>query len=201
MKRRHASNEASTAGLHAYATPRTVHSKALEQWRDALTFKQAQEACTFQNSKLTFVVLQSGGLVDTWSAIRAGFLPIWGTEICPQHTQSPLQCSEIHRSRYCRENKQQFFWELLTKTKSLGNAFSGLHKYSEIQRPVLLGTSPKCVDFCLGGSKEGGRGATGCMMVDTARVILLVDPLIFCLEQSGEITKFQDEFQTTMQQL
>ena len=107
MKRRHASNEASTAGLHAYATPRTVHSKALEQWRDAFTFKQAQEACTFQNSKFTFAALQSGGLVDTLSAIRAGFSPIWGSEICPQHTQSPLQCSEIHRSRYCRENNNR----------------------------------------------------------------------------------------------
>ncbi len=29
-------------------------------------------------------VLGSGGLLDTIAAVRAGFIPVWGTEICPK---------------------------------------------------------------------------------------------------------------------
>ena len=75
----------------SHALPRSEASLKLEAWRDYFTVGDAVERCTNNNSKFTVVVLGSGGCVDTISAIRAGWSPIWGTEVCPELNWAPVQ--------------------------------------------------------------------------------------------------------------
>ena len=97
-------------------------SVILRDCREKFTFKMAQNQCLAQSTKFTMVSLHSGGLVDTLSAIRAGWTPIWGAEICPTHTQLPNQCDKIKRHSKCEDNLQQRLWNILTGTISYGNA-------------------------------------------------------------------------------
>ena len=167
-------------------------SVILRAWRDKFTFKMAQNQCLAQSTKFTMVSLHSGGLVDTLSAIRAGWTPIWGAEICPTHTQLPIQCDKIKRHSKCEDNLQQRLWNILTGTTSYGNAYSFLHKYTNLQRPMYLTVGPECIDFCIGGSKDGPAGATGWMTIEAIRIILMIKPLALRIEQSGNISKFPE---------
>ena len=74
----------------------------LQQWRDAYTVAQAQDDCTNVKDAYSCGIFSSGGCLDTLAAIRCGFIPKWGTEIC--------------------ETKQRL-WKAMTKTASLGDTF------------------------------------------------------------------------------
>ena len=80
-----------------YAEPTTtVEGKADEfrRWREQLTIDDFKEIChTRDSSKFTIAVMCSGGLICTQAAVRAGFQPIWGTEICPHHPDIDGVCS------------------------------------------------------------------------------------------------------------
>ena len=184
-------NKVTTGRKQLYKDP-SEQSIKLRDWRDKFTFGMAQTQCRSQSTKFTMVSLHSGGLVDTLSAMRAGWTPIWGAEICPTHSQLPIQCDRIERHKKCEDNLQQRLWGILTGTISYGNAYSFLHKYTNLQRPMYLTIGPECIDFCIGGSKDGPRGATGWMTIEAIRIILMIKPLAVRIEQSGNITKFPE---------
>ena len=48
---------------------------------------------------------------------------------------------------------------------------------------------PPCTFFCVGGHQTGDFSETGWMFADTALIILLVLPLVFRVEQSGNVTE------------
>ena len=181
-----------TIGFKQLYKEPSKQSVELKDWRDKFTFEMAQAQCASQSTKFTMVSLHSGGLVDTLSAMRAGWTPIWGAEICPTHSQLPIQCDRIARHSNCKDNLQQQLWGMLTGTTCYGNAYSFLHKYTNLQRPMYLTIGPECIDFCIGGSKDGPRGATGWMTIEAIRIILMIKPLAVRIEQSGNITKFPE---------
>jgi hypothetical protein len=94
----------------------TEVAKERQIWRDSFTFQQAMEQCHETHTQFTVVVLQSGGLLCTHSSIRAGWTPIWGTEICPTHTSAPIMCQAIEQLKDCNKNSQQRMWHHLTGT-------------------------------------------------------------------------------------
>ena len=162
----------------------------------------AVDRCKNKNSKFTVAVLGSGGCVDTISAIRAGWSPIWGTEVCPEHNWAPAHCQQFKRTLNCESNTQQKIWTYITGTKCLGNTFSDTSKYKKIQRPVNITAGQPCTDYCLGGNQEGAEGQTGWMFVEQMKIILAVLPLTFRLEMSDnaqqinggkEVQQIQDE--------
>ena len=168
----------------SHALPRSEASLELEAWRDHFTVGDAIDCCKNNHSKFTVAVLGSGGCVDTLSAIRAGWSPIWGTEVCPEHNWAPADCHKFQRTAKCESNKQQKIWTYLTGTKCLGNTFSDTSKYDRLQRPVNITAGQPCTDYCLGGNQEGAEGQTGWMFVEQMKIILSVLPLTFRLEMS-----------------
>jgi site-specific DNA-cytosine methylase len=112
-------------------------------------------------NKITVAVLAAGGCIDTITAIKAGYTPIWATEICP-----------IRRR----------MWEELTGTTCHGDTFS--QDYSKLQRPDYLTSGQPCPDYSRSGSRAGEAGETGWMFTAQTQVIQLTRPKAFRLEMS-----------------
>jgi hypothetical protein len=92
-----------TIGFKQLYKEPSKQSVELKDWRDKFTFEMAQTQCASQSTKFTMVSLHSGGLADTLSAMRAGWTPIWGAEICPTQSQLPIQCDRIARHSDCQK--------------------------------------------------------------------------------------------------
>ena len=133
----------------------------------------------------TVGVLNSGGCVDTLSLIRAGWSPVWGTEICQTHQHSPAACNTIIRTSSCTDNLQQRMWTDLTGTPCLGNTFSNIAKYLQHEKPTMIASCQPCTDYCIGSTQTGVQGETGWMFVEQTNIILLTLPLTFRLEMSS----------------
>ena len=93
--------------------------------------------------KYTVGVFASGGLLDTIASIRAGFRPVWGTEIC-------------HRKRT--------LWHKLTGTQDLGDTLQV--DWSNQTVPDCLISGMPCTDYSSSGSRTGEDGDTGHLYVD-----------------------------------
>lgn len=150
------------------------------------------DMCKDSQSQFTVAILNSGGCIDTIGAIRAQWRPIWGTEICPMHVQSPNNCQDITRARNCRLNLKQQIWQAITGTKSLGNTFSKISKYNSVERPVLLKSGQMCVDYCLGSTQQGANGETGWCYTEQVFIILSIKPLAVELEMADNATEVND---------
>ena len=74
----------------------------LKSWRDSYTFKDAAQEMSrgSDGSKFTVGILFSGGLLDTFAAVRSGFKLIWGCE---------------------RNTSQARMWTKFTGTENLGD--------------------------------------------------------------------------------
>ena len=144
----------------------------------------------------TVAVLGSGGLLCTYSAVRAGWSPVWGTEICATHPGNPLHCQAISKSTHCSDNLQQQMWMDFTQTPCYGNTFSKMTSYKDVTRPVYLTAGPPCTFFCIGGHQTGDYSETGWMFADTALIILLILPLVFRVEQSGNFENVNEGAET-----
>ena len=153
----------------------TEVAKERQIWRDSFTFQQAMEQCHETHTQFTVVVLQSGGLLCTHSSIRAGWTPIWGTEICPTHTSAPIMCQAIEQLKDCNKNSQQRMWHHLTGTPCYGNTFANITKYSKLKHPIYLKVSPECTYYCVGGAQTGSNSLTGWQLPDISVVILEIE--------------------------
>jgi len=143
------------------------------------------ETCHENTSKFTVVVLQSGGLLCTHSAIRSGWMPIWGTEICPKHTNAPMICQDIEQIKDCQENSQQRMWQCLTGTPCYGNTFTNVTQYQKLEKPMYMKVSTECTYYCVGGLQTGSNSLSGWQLPDVALVILEVEPLMVQIENSS----------------
>ena len=134
------------------------------------------DQCHEKHSKFTVVVLQSGGLLCTHSAIRSGWTPIWGTEICPTHTNAPMMCQAIERLKCCDQNSQQRMWKYLTRTPCYGNTFANITQYSKLEHPIYLKVSPECTFYCVGGDQTGSMSLSGWQLPDIALIGTDISP-------------------------
>ena len=69
----------------------------LEAWRNACGMAEISNRIESE-AGYSVAVLGSGGLVDTIAAVRAGFIPVWGTEVCPK--QQALWCKLTSSPNY-----------------------------------------------------------------------------------------------------
>ena len=113
----------------------------------------------------SLAVFGSRGLLDTIAAVRAGFIPVWGTEICP---------------------KQQRLWYQLTSSPNYPDTFRDIPHNA--YRPYYLKSGQPCPNYTCEGSAGvegcGASGSTGWMFVEQGRTIINLKPLSFCLEMT-----------------
>ena len=113
---------------------------------------------TKRERKYTVGVFCSGGCLDTIAAMRCGFRPVWGTEVC-------------HRKRA--------LWSSLTGTPDLGDTFSVRWNYQTI--PDFIQSGQPCMDYSSSGSKKGEFGPTGYMFVKQCEQLLMFVDIDFDL--------------------
>ena len=101
----------------------------------------------------------SGGCLDTLAAIRAGFNPIWSSEI---------------------DANQARMYEDLTGGKCLGDTFGT--EVAEAPRVHYLKSGQPCTNWSTAGNEEGENGDTGWMFVKQVDEILEKRPWAFRLE-------------------
>ena len=77
-------------------------------------------------------VFSSGGCLDTLAAIRAGFTPVWGTEIC---------------------ERKRAMWRDLTRTRDLGSTWDVNWEDQVVPDMIISGTP--CIDFSSSGGCMG----------------------------------------------
>ena len=139
----------------------------LATWREELTIDKAKALCRQSNEdKYSVAILASGGLLDTLAAIRAGLIPIWGSETC---------------------TIKQKLWKDLVGTECYGEAFR--LDYSTLRQPRVLKTGFPCLDYSGLGNKQGTRGETGWMYVRQAELILRISPDVAIIEQTDGVLK------------
>ena len=142
----------------------------LQEWRDRvpistlMKFKQVKtiaKICLF-----SCVILAAGGLLDTVAAMRSGFFPIWGTELC---------------------EKQRAMWKTLTNTPIYPDTFGNL---PNSYRPTYIKSGQPCPDYTINGVNNrpyshGRDGDTGWMFTSQVEVIKRQNPRAFCLEMTS----------------
>ena len=101
--------------------------------------------------KYSVAVLACGGMLDTLAAIRAGLIPIWGSDT---------------------DKLSQQLWRDLVGNECYGDSFK-LH-YESMRQPTVLKTGFPCPDYTGLGSKKGAQGTTGELYVKQAELILSI---------------------------
>ena len=136
----------------------------LQAWRDNFTCEEAMSELRsdLRDKRWTVGILFSGGLLDTFAAVRSGFTPIWGCET---------------------NSTQARMWKKFTDTPNYGDVF-GPEVREMAERPMYIKSGAPCPDYCRSGSKLGAHGETGWCFVEQANVIQDLQPWCFCLEIS-----------------
>ena len=140
---------------------RVNFAESMRQWREAFTVEDAKRAARDITDKYTIVVMACGGCVDTISAIRAGFKPIWSTET---------------------DRRQQRMWFDLTDTHCLGDTFKA--DLTLASTPDYLTSGMPCTDYSRSGPNTGQHGETGWMFTAQVPIILKIKPKAIRLEIS-----------------
>jgi site-specific DNA-cytosine methylase len=142
----------------------------LANWREQLTITRAKHLCRHsENDKYSVAVLASGGLLDTLAAIRAGLLPIWGSD---------------------NNQVMRRLWTDLVGMQCNGDAFQ--LDLDTLRRPKVLKTGFPCLDYTSLGHKQGTNGDTGYMYVEQARLILRLSPDVAIIEQTDGVLEIDD---------
>jgi site-specific DNA-cytosine methylase len=137
--------------------------RKLALWRREFSIKKAKEMVKQKyGANITCAVLCSGGCLDTLAAMRAGFQPVWGSEI---------------------RTEQAAMFEDLTGGKSIGDTFGD--SASAAAWVHYWKSGQPCIDYALSGKVQGKDGETGWMFTKQVEVILHHMPWAFCLEISG----------------
>jgi site-specific DNA-cytosine methylase len=142
----------------------------LATWRKQFTIDDAKAQCRqSREDKYSVAILASGGLLDTLAAIRAGMIPIWGSETC---------------------TIKQKIWMDLVGNECHGDAFR--LDYSTLRRPRVLKTGFPCLDYSGLGHQQGSKGSTGWMYVKQAEIILKISPDVAIIEQTDGVMRVDD---------
>ena len=119
--------------------------------------------------KYSVAILACGGLLDTLAAIRAGLLPIWGSDTC---------------------SLSQKLWKDLVGNTFYGDAFK--IDTQSIRRPKILKSGFPCPNYSRLGDESGAEGKTGWMYVRQADIILQVAPDAAIIEQTDNATNINN---------
>ena len=103
------------------------------------------------------------------ASLKAGLLPIWGTEICDRKRRA---------------------WVDLTDTPDMGDTFTT--DFKEMPTPDVLWTGQTCVDYSLSGPKTGSEGDTGWMFVAQSKPIMELQPNVVIIEMVANALKVND---------
>lgn len=139
-----------------------VAAAAVLNFNEKLTIQQAREKCKAGKQRFTCGVFSSGGCLDTLAAIRMGFLPVWGTEVC--------------------ERKRALFSKLCPSAADLGDTFAVDWESGQHESPDLITSGQTCIDYSSSGPRTGENGDTGWMFLQQAKPILTIQPNSFSLE-------------------
>lgn len=143
----------------------------LANWREQLNITKAKRLCrNSTEDKYSVAILACGGMLDTLAAIRAGLMPIWGSDT-----------NEISRQ----------MWANLVGNKCYGDAF-GIN-YKTIRRPTILKTGFPCTDYTKIGSNQGIEGENGWQYVKQSKIIKQISPDIAVIEQTDSVTEYPGE--------
>ena len=108
--------------------------------------------------------MRTGGMLDTYAAIKAGFRPAWGTEI---------------------DERKRSLWRKLTRTRDLGSTWNV--NWEDQLLVDLLITGQPCTNYSSSDYKLGESGDTGYMYVKQSEPILKIQPNTFCLEMVANV--------------
>ena len=128
--------------------PTSEAAREFHTWRNTHTIKDIKDMARDTQTRPTVAVLATGGCIDTIAAIKAGFKPVWATEICPDRRR---------------------MWEELTGTTCHGDIFN--QDYTQTPTPDYLTSGQPCIDYAKSGSCSGDEGETGWMFTAQAQVI------------------------------
>lgn len=137
-------------------------TQELHEWRERLQINDAKHLCRHSTTdKYSVAVLASGGLLDTLSSIRAGLIPIWGSDT---------------------DELSQKLWQDLTGSVCYGDSFK--MDTTTLRRPRILKTGFPCPDYTGLGSKLGSEGNTGHLYTKQAELIKTISPDVAIIEQT-----------------
>ena len=142
------------------------HALEFHNWRNQFNIQNIKNKARQTQSNITIAILATGGCIDAIAAIKAGFKPLWATEICPL---------------------RQSMWQDLTGTTCYGDTFK--QDYTQIMKPDYLTSGQPCIDYSRSGSQTGDKGETGWMFTEQTRVIMQIQPLAIRLEISDQAIK------------
>ena len=181
MPRSESEPRVTTRALITVAQLINNYCKSTAEWRDRMTITKAKYLCDLAQGcapplakgapiqhkpGFTVGVFSSGGCLDTLAAIRSGFTPVWGTEIC---------------------ERKRSMWRDLTRTRDLGSTWDV--NWNEQVVPDMIISGTPCIDFSSSGACMGEYGNTGWMFSAQAEPILLLSPNSFCIEMVANCLK------------
>ena len=159
----------------------TKRKTELSEWRNAYSIEDARReskknksegdqnnSTELESDQFTQADLCSGGCLDTLAAMRAGFTPIWGSEV---------------------DKSQSRMYENLTGGKCLGDTFGSA--VADAVRIHYLKSGQPCPNWARLGNQLGEEGETGWMFVWQTQVILDKLPQCFRLEISDNAVNVQ----------
>ena len=129
------------------------------QWRNKYSISALKQRQRGANKTFSLGTMSSGGCLDTIAAIREGFRPIWGTEIC---------------------EKKRALWRNLTNTRDLGDTFAV--EWENEETPDLIISGQNCMDYSHSGTQTGEDGKTGWAFVKQTEELNKLQPNAICLE-------------------
>ena len=155
---------------------RSRHLKAdLEQWREAYPVDKAMRDARLAGSYYTVIDCAAGIGMSSYSTLRAGGM---------RHTAF----TEI-------DPNKSLMVEALTGASGLGDHWKV--NFEEIKKTLpptnVFVSGMPCTDYSRAGSMKGMAGITGSMFVRQAETILILEPDIFCLEQSDAILETNND--------
>ena len=143
------------ANIMARAAQRSAIKCELEQCRERLSKDEIQKLSKNIQNELTVGVLAAGVGVCTYSSVRAGFRPIWMTEV--------------------DEDSSVKVWKELYSGECLSDTFKV--DYNSLEVPMYLTLGQPCPDYARSSQHAGQCGKTGWMFLEQMTIILKLLPL------------------------
>ena len=164
----------------------------LMAWREALTLKDVQNLCSDTGNELTVAVLNAGAGLCTYASTRAGFRPLWFSEINDKQAHIVVEMTN-HKAKRLKDtfggHKPRNYKRGVKISELFTEIIVGLYKHvlSCGMWAAYMTTGMPCPDYTRMGSREGRYGKTGWQFVCQAIVIIVMRPLSFRLEMTDSL--------------
>jgi site-specific DNA-cytosine methylase len=142
----------------------------LKNWRQGISIRSIKsQIANGKQDSYSLGVLASGGMLDTIAAVRAGFHPIWGSEI---------------------DTDMKAMWEDMTNTSSVGDMANV--DFENLRRPVVMISGTPCVSYSSLGNRQGGSDPRGALYIKQGYIIDAVQPDAAIIEQTANVVEIND---------